>query len=170
MKLEWKEIPFLEGYSISNTGLIRSNDRTSLTKKGVERTYSGRILKPSLVSGYPAVVIDKELYYIHRLVATVFLDNPQKKKTINHKNEIKTDNRVENLEWMTQRENAQYSNKKILSVYDVETDIEFFFASFTEAAKYFKCSTGLISYYVKNGEDGGLLLSRYRLSENKVLT
>lgn len=89
----WKAVQGYEGlYEISSLGRIKS-------------TYSRRILKPTAYGNYLGIALVKDgiskKYYIHRLVATAFLPNPQEHPCIDHVNTIKTDNRVENLRWCT---------------------------------------------------------------------
>lgn len=93
----WKEIPGYEGiYYISDLGRVYSH-------------YSQKCLKPLTThAGYHRVHLCKDgktfNASIHRLVATAFIPNPESKPTVNHINEIKTDNRSENLEWATNSE------------------------------------------------------------------
>ena len=49
--------------------------------------------------------------YVHRIVAEAFIDNPSSRKEVNHKNGLRGDNRVENLEWVTREENMQHARK-----------------------------------------------------------
>lgn len=114
MKEIWKDIEGQEGiYQVSNLGRIKSLPRI-LTKKNPHREYLSKekILSPGLTSeGYLLVVISNKSMTIHRLVAKAFVSNPENKKTVNHINGIKTDNRDVNLEWCTHRENNLHKNK-----------------------------------------------------------
>ena len=61
--------------------------------------------------GYRRVDLEGKKILVHRLVASHFLENPLNKPTVNHKNENKLDNRVENLEWATYAENVNYGTR-----------------------------------------------------------
>lgn len=101
-----KPIPGYEGrYSVSDDGQVFSHIRN-------------RELKPKLDRyGYKAVALSKDgkshHITVHRLVAMTFIPNPFSKKCVNHINEIKIDNRVENLEWVTVEENDNHGTRNI---------------------------------------------------------
>lgn len=112
----WKDVVGFEGYyEVSNTGVIRSVDRYVNGIYG-KRLVKGVVLKTFIdVDGYVRNGIKKfgKSYCViaHREVAKAFIPNLQNKPVINHKNGIRTDNRVENLEWVTIRENVWHSSQ-----------------------------------------------------------
>lgn len=105
----WKDIDGYEGYQVSNLGNVKSLNYKCTGKE--------RILSPGIKNGYLYVGLCKDGkrkdYYIHRLVAEAFIPNPFKLPCVNHKNEDKTDNRVENLEWCTYSYNNTYNNRHL---------------------------------------------------------
>lgn len=109
----WVDIKGYEGlYQVSNQGRIRSVEREVKTiRNGVEDTskLKSKILKPSYTYGYLKVSLSKEgkqrYLKVHRLVAEAFIPNPDNKPDIDHINTIRDDNRVENLRWVTKKEN-----------------------------------------------------------------
>ena len=124
----WRDIYEYEGkYQVSNMGRVRSLDFTSMqphpkTGEIHPYTYKGRMLKPHAInSGYLAVGLrdqqGKRQHLVHRLVAAAFIPNPNDLPDVNHKNEDKTDNRAENLEWCTK----MYNNDiQILTALEIE--------------------------------------------------
>lgn len=120
-KLNNKEIykPVLgyEGYyKVSNFGNVKSLSRKALGILGSTRNLKERILaKRFNHDGYSQVYLGKNNIFkgkmVHRLLAEVFIENPLNKKQINHKDGIKDNNNINNLEWCTPSENIIHSFK-----------------------------------------------------------
>ena len=112
----WKDIEGYEGYyQISNMGRVKSLERTVRCNRGY-RTVPEKILEGSKNTyGYLQVELcqeaKKNYCTIHRLVAQAFLDNSEGYKEINHKDEDKTNNCVENLEWCDRSYNTNYGTR-----------------------------------------------------------
>ena len=104
-----KKIDGFPNYELSNDGVVYN-----IKKNKQVKTY--------LLNGYYYLhLINKSVNItisVHRLVAIKFIDNPNEKKIVNHINGIKTDNRIENLEWVTQSENTflYYNDNRISNI------------------------------------------------------
>lgn len=117
MKEIWKDIKGYEGlYQISNLGNVKSLSKQIIRSNGKKQTFKEKKLKPGLSkNGYLSVSLFKngkgKTYMIHRLVAETFIENINNYKCINHKDENKQNNIVNNLEWCTYEYNNQYNDK-----------------------------------------------------------
>lgn len=114
---EWRQIPGYEGlYEVSSYGRVRSLDRYVKGRYGNYRLHKGKILRLELSnSGYYFVELmhkyKRKHFYVHRLVAEAFIDNLHSFRDVNHKDEDKTNNIVDNLEWCDHKYNCNYGTK-----------------------------------------------------------
>ena len=97
----WKDVKGFEGiYQVSNLGRVKSVRRNIILKNRIARNGYKRVLL--CTNNIP------KNYYIHRLVATAFISNPNNYPIVNHKDENPQNNSVGNLEWCTQEYNVNY--------------------------------------------------------------
>lgn len=154
---EYRKIKNLENYSVSNLGNVR-NDKT------------GRLLKfYTKPSGYKQVQLGRreKPRYVHRLVAEAFIINSDNKPQVNHKNGIKGDNSLKNLDWVTASENSLAygyierveNRKKRIKAIHQSGEVKIF-NSRNEASEFFQCNKSQIDYdkeYKKGRKKGWIL-------------
>lgn len=167
----WKDIKGYEGlYQVSNTGRVK-------------RVATGRVLKGSKnAGGYITVKLSKHgvtsTKTIHRLVAETFIPKPENKPEINHIDEDKTNNKVDNLEWSTRKENINHGTRtermgKTRSISIIATNIktgeveEFYGTS--ECARQLGLNTPSITNVLKGRREtvGGYTFKYLNEGDNK---
>lgn len=115
---KWKDIKGYEGlYQVSNLGNVKRLQHEDFRCRQGYRIMKERPLTPFLNhNGYLLVRLQKnnipKTWRVHRLVALAFLENPFNYTDVNHKDEVKTNNSVDNLEWCTRKYNNNYGTKR----------------------------------------------------------
>lgn len=103
---KWKSIPGIVGLEASNFGNIRNLNYWN--KKG-----NVKVLKQSEVGGYKTIGYKGKTFSVHRLVALSWVKNKRNEPCVNHKDENKTNNHFENLEWVSYEENTNYGTRNL---------------------------------------------------------
>lgn len=148
------------GYEVSNLGCVRSIEReVNNSRSGKPFIKKGNLLKISTNRGYKEITICNKRYKIHRIVAEAFIPNPEKLPCINHKNGIRSDNTLSNLEWISYSDNNLHSFKVLDRVHPMQNKkgilcpnskkvicatLDMIFNSITEAAAYLDCDQSTI--------------------------
>lgn len=166
----WKMYPEFSFIQVSNLGRVRTLDRVITCGNGA-RVVKGRILKQQrFPKGYLYVTFSMNgktvNRSVHRLVAKTFIPNPDNLPEVNHRDNDRTDNNVDNLEWCTPEYNIEYREKygtsakkytKVLNrpVYAVnlKTSEVSRFESQTEAARQLDCNQGNIHSVIKGNRN-----------------
>lgn len=166
MNKVWKKINGYDDYEVSTDGEIRNGSRYfkfTPDKDG----YSKTALRDK--DG------NRKYLRVHRIVAMTFIDNPNELPIVNHKNGIKDDNRVENLEWCTISQNTKHGfdvlgrqpNKTTcipIKIINIETEEEIHFEDMSSASKFLGITVQSVASYFKRKEkleDKATILKKY---------
>lgn len=177
----WKPIKGYEGiYEVSNLGrvkrlardIVQPNPNPSCKGVCVQHIDECILKSRPNKNGYPLILLrgavdgKRRGFSVHRLVATAFIPNPDNLPQVNHKNEIRNDNRVENLEWCTNYYNMHYGNCqrriyegqhfKPVDVYTKDGKFLKHYDSIVEASRATGVSTGRVSQICQGITQNGL--------------
>lgn len=114
----WKDVLGYEGiYQISSLGRVRSLSRQMFNGKGYFNSKEKFLIPRITTKGYYSFSLTKKNkttdFLTHRLIAVAFIENPFNKRTVNHKDSVRTNNSISNLEWASYRENHCHRVSKI---------------------------------------------------------
>lgn len=172
----WKDIPNYKGYQASNLGRIRTYNKITYTKKHGVRHWKNKILKfkekvpkshgkhqGKYGTGY-RVDLWKDgkakTFLVCRLVATTFLENLiDTDMTINHKDGNRLNNNINNLEWLSRKdniihgyENGLYSNQKSVLIIDKKNNNHNYFNSLSKASEFIGKNKKYLSCQISRGK------------------
>lgn len=119
----WKRIEWAPDFEISNYGRVKSykQDKINGKLKKLQINHAGYVI----IRLFNTYTGKWKTSRVHRLVAEAFIPNPENKSDVNHIDEDKTNNRVDNLEWMTHKENTNYGTRnKRISIPIIATNLE----------------------------------------------
>ena len=157
----WKNIEYYPGYQVSNFGRVRTHNKITYSKLHGERHWKDRILKEANDKKNKMLSVclykngKQKRYLIHRLVAETFLGK-QKNMTVNHKDGNRYNNKVDNLEWLSLKDNiihgfktGLYHTQKNVKIINKNNNYYKTFRSMSEASKAIGKNHGYISSKIK---------------------
>jgi len=173
IKVITKGIEGCPDYSITNTGMVISNRKNKPIKPYLSKYGYLRAGVRKMVNGKPKPI----KYSIHRLVAKAFIPNPDNRAQVNHKDGIKTNNHVDNLEWCTGSENMAHAvdnnltvNNVPVSLLDKNTGITKEFKSLERLCTYLGVASIAVIYKIRYSKEHPFM-GKYviTLDENRLL-
>ena len=176
---EWRDIPGYVGvYQISNYGRVKRLEHTKVYKNGTHYHYTPLILKPQFERcGYIQLHLckdNKKIWIkVHRIEAELFLARTPEQTTVNHKDGNKANPRLDNLEWVTQSENALHAIRiglnplkyRNLEQYDKDGNLVAVYDTVRDAVEATSCSSSNFYGYF-NGHQKTLKGCTWKLKEN----